>query len=59
MTYALSRPLDLSSITPLTGNDTPYLTQIQGEWATQNYAVKPLLQDVLLNQTFRMRHGGT
>ena len=59
MTYALSRPLDLSSITPLTGNDTPYLTQIQTAWATQNYAVKPLLQDVLLNQTFRMRHGGT
>jgi len=59
MTYALSRPLDLNSITALTGNDTPYLTQIQNAWATQNYAVKPLLEDVLLNQTFRMRHGGT
>jgi hypothetical protein len=55
MTYALSRPLSLD---PMTGTDTPYLTQIQTSWATQKYAVQPLLQDVILNQTFRMRHGG-
>ncbi len=55
MTYALSRPLNLD---PTTGTDTPYLTQIQTLWATQNYALKPLIQDVILNQTFRERHGG-
>jgi len=55
LTYALSRPLNLD---PTTGTDTPYLTQIQTAWATQKYAVQPLLQDVILNQTFRMRHGG-
>jgi hypothetical protein len=55
LTYALSRPLNLD---PMTGTDTPYLTQIQSSWATQKYAVQPLLQDVILNQTFRMRHGG-
>jgi hypothetical protein len=58
MTYALSRPLDLNSINPLTGNDTPYLTQIQTAWGTQNYMLASLIQDVILNQTFRMRHGG-
>ena len=55
MTYALSRPLNLD---PMTGTDTPYLTQIQTSWATQNYALKSLMQDVILNQTFRERHGG-
>jgi hypothetical protein len=55
MTYALSRPLSLD---PMTGTDTPYLTQIQTQWATQQYALKALIQDVILNQTFRERHGG-
>jgi hypothetical protein len=58
MTYALSRTLDQSSITPLTGTDTPYITQVQGAWATQNYGLKALIQDVILNQTFRQRRGG-
>jgi hypothetical protein len=55
MTYAVSRPLSLD---PTTGSDTPYLTQIQTQWATQQYALKSLIQDVVLNQTFRERHGG-
>jgi uncharacterized protein DUF1592/uncharacterized protein DUF1588/uncharacterized protein DUF1587/uncharacterized protein DUF1595/uncharacterized protein DUF1585 len=55
MTYAVSRPLNLD---PTTGTDTPYLTQIQTQWATQNYALAPLIQDVIMNQTFRERHGG-
>jgi hypothetical protein len=55
MTYAVSRPLNLD---PTTGSDTPYLTQIQTQWAAQNYALAPLIQDVILNQTFRERHGG-
>jgi hypothetical protein len=55
MTYALSRTLNTD---PTTGSDTPYLTQIQTAWAGQNYALKPLIQDVVLNQTFRNRHGG-
>jgi len=59
MTYALSRPLDLSSISAAAGGtDTPYLTQIQTAWATQTYGLKSLIQDVIMNQTFRMRHGG-
>lgn len=55
LTYALSRPLNLD---PTTGTDTPYLTQIQTSWATQQYALKSLIQDVVMNQTFRERHGG-
>jgi hypothetical protein len=56
MTYALSRPLNLDSTMGAT--DTPYLTQIQTSWATQQYALKSLIQDVVINQTFRERHGG-
>jgi hypothetical protein len=55
MTYAVSRPLNL---TFMTGTDTPYLTQIQTQWATQQYALKALIQDMVLNQTFRERRGG-
>jgi hypothetical protein len=55
LTYAVSRPL---STDPQTGTDNAYLSQIQTTWQGQNYALKPLLQDVILNQTFRMRRGG-
>jgi hypothetical protein len=50
MTYALSRPLG-------TG-DAPAVKQIQQQWATQGYSFKALLQDVVLSETFRSRHGG-
>jgi Protein of unknown function (DUF1592)/Protein of unknown function (DUF1588)/Protein of unknown function (DUF1587)/Protein of unknown function (DUF1595)/Protein of unknown function (DUF1585) len=56
MTYALSRPLNTDPTAGAT--DTPYLTQIQTSWATQQYALKSLIQDVIINQTFRERHGG-
>ncbi len=56
MTYALSRPLNLD--TTMGATDAPYLSQVQTLWATQQYALKPLIQDVVLNQTFRERHGG-
>jgi hypothetical protein len=55
MTYALSRPLSLD---PTTGTDTPYLSQIQTTWGGQGYLLKALLQDIILNDTFRLRHGG-
>jgi hypothetical protein len=51
MTYATSRPLN-----PTT--DAPYLTQIGTQWAQQNYAMKALVQDVVLSDPFRSRHGG-
>ena len=54
MTYALSRPLDLSA----NGADLPYLTALQQQWAGQGYSFKALLQDVVLSETFRSRHGG-
>jgi hypothetical protein len=56
MTYALSRPLSLD---PQMGTDTPYLSQIQNSWASQNYMLKELVIDVIMNDTFRLRHGGT
>jgi hypothetical protein len=55
MTYALSRALNLD---PTMGTDAPYLTQIQTAWAAQNYALKQLIVDVVMNDTFRFRHGG-
>jgi hypothetical protein len=54
MTYALARPLDLGP----TGADLPYVTAIQTQWAQQGYSFKTLLQDVVLSETFRSRHGG-
>jgi len=50
MTYALGRPL--------ADGDMPAIQQIQQQWATQGYAFKALLQDVVLSETFRSRHGG-
>jgi len=49
MTYALSRALGPS--------DQPYLNQIEGTWATQGWGLKPLLKDIVLNDTFRFRRG--
>ena len=50
MTYATSRPLAPS--------DATYLTQIGQQWAKQNYSMKALIQDVVLSDPFRSRHGG-
>jgi hypothetical protein len=50
MTYALSRTLG--------AGDAPAVKQIQQQWATQGYSFKALLQDVVLSETFRSRHGG-
>ena len=55
MTYALSRPL---KVTPPADTDTAYLTQLSTQWAAQNYSLKALLLDAILNPTFRFRHGG-
>jgi hypothetical protein len=55
MTYALSRPL---KVTPPGDTDTSYLTQLSTQWAAQNYSLKALLLDTILNPTFRFRHGG-
>jgi Protein of unknown function (DUF1592)/Protein of unknown function (DUF1588)/Protein of unknown function (DUF1595)/Protein of unknown function (DUF1587)/Protein of unknown function (DUF1585) len=49
MTYALARAL--------TTSDQPYLSQIQQQWSTQGWGMKPLLHDIVLNDTFRFRHG--
>jgi hypothetical protein len=49
MTYALSRTL--------TAGDDPYLNQIRTTWATQGFGLKALMKDVVLNDTFRFRHG--
>jgi len=49
MTYALSREL--------TDTDEPYLNQIRTTWAGQGWGLKPLLKDIVLNDTFRKRHG--
>jgi hypothetical protein len=51
MTYALSRELGSS--------DDPYLNQIRTTWATQGWGLKPLLKDIVLNDTFRFRRGET
>jgi hypothetical protein len=55
MTYALSRPLNLD---PTTGTDAAYLTQIQNAWAAQRYMFNQLMIDMVMNDTFRLRHGG-
>jgi hypothetical protein len=49
MTYALSRTL--------TDADQPYLTQVRTRWATEGWGLKPLLKDIVLNDTFRFRRG--
>jgi hypothetical protein len=55
LTYAISRPLNLD---PMTGTDVPYLTQIQSAWTSQDYRFNKLMNDVVMNDTFRQRHGG-
>jgi len=55
MTYVLSRPLNLDAPDD---TDRPYVTQIQARWASEGYALRALLRDVVLNETFRSRHGG-
>jgi hypothetical protein len=49
MTYALSRGL--------VSTDQGYLNQVRSQWATQGWGLKPLLKDIVLNDTFRFRHG--
>jgi hypothetical protein len=51
MTYALSRELG--------STDDPYLNQIRTTWSTQGWGLKPLLKDIVLNDTFRFRRGET
>jgi len=49
MTYALSRILG--------STDQGYLAQIRQQWSGQGWGLKPLLKDIVLNDTFRFRHG--
>jgi hypothetical protein len=51
MTYALSRAL--------VDTDQPYLDQIRAQWSqpAQGWNLKALLKDIVLNDTFRNRHG--
>jgi hypothetical protein len=42
----------------MTGTDVPYLTQIQSAWTSQDYRFNKLMNDVVMNDTFRQRHGG-
>jgi len=53
MTYALSRALSDP------GSDTAYLNQVRQTWSTQGWGLKPLLKDIVLNDTFRFRRGET
>jgi hypothetical protein len=49
MTFALSRSLGAA--------DEPYLGQIRAKWKTDGYGLKALLKNIVLNDTFRWRHG--
>jgi hypothetical protein len=49
MTFALSRSL--------VATDDAYLEQIRAKWATEGYGLKSLLKNIVLNDTFRWRHG--
>jgi hypothetical protein len=49
MTFALSRALGAT--------DEAYLEQIRTAWATKGYGLKALLKEIVLNDTFRWRHG--
>jgi len=51
MAYALSRPVTAAT-------DDPYVAQVRDQWSGQKYALRSLLQDVVMNDTFRLRHGG-
>jgi len=48
MTYALSR-----AVVPT----DPYLQQVRKKWAGEGFGLKPLLKDIVLNDTFRWRRG--
>jgi hypothetical protein len=50
MTYALGRPMG--------AGDAAAAAQIDQQWATQGYAFKALLRDVVLSEAFRSRRGG-
>jgi hypothetical protein len=50
LTYATSRPL--------ASTDDAYVTQLGQQWGQQGYALKALIQDVVLSEPFRSRHGG-
>jgi hypothetical protein len=53
LNYAVSRPLNLG------GTDDPYLAQVQAAWAKDgSWSVKSLMKAIVLNDTFRFRHGG-
>jgi hypothetical protein len=61
LTYALARPLQTSAT--VTGTtvptDDPYLAQVQAAWAKDGtWSIKALLKTIILNDTFRFRHGG-
>jgi len=49
MTYALSREL--------APTDQLYLDQIRASWTSQGWGLKALMKDIVLNDTFRKRHG--
>jgi hypothetical protein len=49
MTYALSREIGAS--------DLPYLKQIRENWAKEGMGLRPLLKQIVLNDTFRFRRG--
>jgi Protein of unknown function (DUF1592)/Protein of unknown function (DUF1588)/Protein of unknown function (DUF1595)/Protein of unknown function (DUF1587) len=61
LNYALSRPL-LTSATvaaPAVPTDDPYVAQVQDSWAKDGtWSIKALLRAIVLNDTFRFRHGG-
>jgi hypothetical protein len=53
LNYAVSRPLNLG------GTDDPYLAQVQSSWAKDGtWSIKALIKAIILNDTFRFRHGG-
>jgi hypothetical protein len=53
LNYAVSRPLNLG------GTDDPYLAQVQAAWAKDgSWSIKSLMKAIVLNDTFRFRHGG-
>jgi hypothetical protein len=58
MNYSVSRPLALSG-NSMTPTDDPYLAQVQSSWAKDGtWGIKALIKAIILNDTFRFRHGG-
>jgi hypothetical protein len=54
LNYAVARPLNLGG-----GTDDPYLAQVQSSWAQEGtWSIKALIKAIILNDTFRFRHGG-